>query len=329
MRLLTVTVAAFALTSAHGSFQEDAALWGNIDAINEALEVPGAIQDSELERLFQNAVETVLSADLHNQIEDLRGDAFASDDFSVVDAYVERALPSIKIMLLGESNSIGVNVEYFLGLAAPGTGAYDFFDLALDGFYVNGFSGTAELPVWMERGASSFQAVTDSEIAGAYAEIWQVMSIGFQGYYLYVAEQTINSLGGVPDLSDSELLAYYQVYSDPFVIHVRTALNNYLSGSDEGLYSASSLSEQLETFREYLSHRFVVLSIDPAGMGGYSILLISEEKPDRIFEAWVYTLSSGDLELREFSESDQFSGSEVAGIAERYRSFLADREHSI
>lgn len=317
------------LLPAYGSFLENRTLWNRIDGINAELAAPGAIQEDELEALFRETVETAQSAEFQNQFEDLRTDAFTSDNFEVLDQYVERAAPAITVLIMGESNNIGVNVEYFLSHAEPGTGAYDFFDLALDGFYVNGASGTAELPFWMERSGSSAQAVMDTELAGIYAEIWQAMSIGFHGYYLTVAEETIGSLGGESILSDTELQLYHQVYSDPYVMHVRRALDNYLIGSEEGLSAGSNVQEQLEMFRGYLSHRFVVLSIEPAGMGGYSILLMSQEKPDRIFQAWVYSLSGGNLELREFSESDQFTRGDVEEIADRYRSFLADREHCI
>lgn len=311
------------------TFKEDIELWNSIDKLNVELEDRDEIPAFELEELFETAVSIAISNGFTEQIENLRTDAFMQDDFETIDQYIHRAAPALTIRNAGESCNTGINISLFLEKSPPGSQAYQFFDLALDGFYVNGIPGTVELPSWMEPGASSCQAVMNYELAELYSGIWLGFSPDFNGYFAEIADETIRCLGGEPDLSDEELDAYYQVYSNPFAMHVRKALTNHLNGSDEGLYTGSNLMEQLEMFREYLPNRFVVLSIDPAGMGGYSILLMSQEKPDRIFEAWVYALSNGNLELREFSESDQFTISDVAEIADRYRSFLADSEHSL
>lgn len=307
-----------------GAFREDAELWAEIDLLNGS-----RVEAVELEDLFRTAVEMAQSPELADQFEDLRTDAFSSDDFTEIENYAERAAPGIMVLIMGESNSIGVDPEYFLSLAEPGTQDYDFFDLAMDGFYVNGRPGTAELPVWMVRNGSSACAVNDPELSSIYAEIWQGMSLGFQGYYLAVAEETITALGGESGLSDSELQSYYQVYEDPYVIHLRIAFDSFLGGSGRGIARTGNCMDQLEKYEDYLPQRFVVLSIEAAAMGGYSVLIMSQECPDRIFDAWVYETAQGEKELRGFSESDMFTPEEVCEIAERYSEFLNDRRHSI
>ncbi len=326
MRFFVLT-AAVALLTAQGSFQENESVWNEIDLLNQALDADP--ENSELELLFRNAVDLAQSNELAAQFDVLRDEAYTSDDFTEIDEYVDRAAPAITVLILGESNNIGVNVGRFLTLADPGTPARSFFDLALDGFYVNGRIGTAELPVWMERAGSSAQAAADPELAEMYAGIWEGMSIDFQGYYLSVATETISFLGGETDFTGNELDSYYRVYEDPCVMHVRSALNSYLNGSDQGYYFGSQLITQLNKYRGYLADHFVVLSLDPSPMGGSSILMISQEKPDRIFDAWVYESSEAELELRGFSESREFNSSEIEEIAERYRNFLEDHEHSL
>jgi len=98
------------------------------------------------------------------RFEDLRESAYESGDFGLMDAYSERTAPAIKVIVMGESNTIGVNLDYFILLAEPGSQDYEFFGLALDGFYCQGRIGTAELPQWMERAGSSAQAVMIEEI---------------------------------------------------------------------------------------------------------------------------------------------------------------------
>ncbi len=326
MRFFVLT-AAVALLTAQGSFQENESVWNEIDLLNQALDADP--ENSELELLFRNAVDLAQSNELAAQFDVLRDEAYTSDDFTDIDEYVERAAPAITVLILGESNNIGVNVGKFLALADPGTPARSFFDLALDGFYVNGRIGTAELPAWMERAGSSAQASVIPDMAEVYAGIWEGLSIDFQGYYLSVARETMSFLGGEALVTGDELDSYYRVYQDPYVMHVRSALNSYLNGSDQGFIPGSDLIAELEKYREYLSHGFVVLSLDPSPMGGYEVLLISQEKPDRIFTAWVYETSRQELELRGFSESRMFDSAEIGEIAERYRAFMEDPDHSL
>ena len=55
----------------------------------------------------------------------------------------------------------------------------------------------------------------------------------------------------------------------------------------------------------YLQSKFIVLTTDYAPGGGYSVVLLFKDKPDRIFYAWVYEFhSSKDYYLRSFKEYD-------------------------
>lgn len=182
-----------------GSFLANETLWTEIDALNRKLKSPET-ESAELERLFEQAVETALSPEFSAEFESIREDAFNTGDFTTADSFIERAAPGITVLMLGESNAIGVNVLHFLGMADPGTTEYEFFDLATDGFYAMGSIGTADLPVWMERDGSSAQAVMLPDIAGAYAGIWEGLGAGFHGYFLEVARETITLLGGDPDI---------------------------------------------------------------------------------------------------------------------------------
>ena len=320
--MLTVALLAF-LT---GSFVENGVLWGEIDRINGALR-PGVAAE-ELENLFEECLEAALSQELQYQFEDLREEAFTTDDFSTLDEYVERAAPCIEVVIMGESNAIGVDPQCFQMLAEPGTESWEFFDLALDGFYYHGMLATTSA-VWLERGESSAQATVNEDLATAYGEIWSAMATGFTGFYREVALETAEELGGGAELSSSELESYWAVYSHPSVIQLRESLNSWAEGESSGLSQGDELAVQLGKYSDYLADPFVVLAVDRAPMGGDVITVISCLKPDRIFEAWVYGAESGQGELRGFTESNEFNAGQVEEIADRYRSFLNDLDHTI
>ena len=84
------------------TFHEDQALWSTIDSLNETMEVPGTISANEIEGLFRQALETAVSSELEQQMEDLRADAFLTGDFTVADSYILRASPLITILIAGE-----------------------------------------------------------------------------------------------------------------------------------------------------------------------------------------------------------------------------------
>ncbi len=181
------------------SFNEDQALWNMIDTLKASMEVPGTISDTEIQGLFRQALETAVSSELGQQMEDLRADAFQSGDFTVADSYVLRAAPVITVLLAGESNNIGVNVHYFLEKSDPDGEAHTFFDLAADGFYFDRNSprpGTSELPVWLERAGSSAQAIVEEDLSEIYLRIWQGYRIDFSGYFGELADETIAVLSG-------------------------------------------------------------------------------------------------------------------------------------
>lgn len=319
--------------SAGGDFVENTTLWERIDELNVLLEEAASFPSEELEEMFRSAVGIACYSELAQQMEDLRTDAFMTGDFSVLDEYAARAEPAVTVIAMGESNSIGVHVSTFLLKSRPGTESYSFFDLASDGFYVDGelrIVGTAELPEWMERSGSSHQAVIDAEAARQYTGLWSLLLPEFNGYFRTVAYHTIAGLNDdALILSGEELQAYRRVYDDPFVQHVRTGLDSFMAGEGRGVFQGEELLGNLEAWREYLSHRFVVLSLEPSPAGGYLITLLSREKPDRAFTAWVYSLAGGDFQLRGFSESGDIPREDIPELTLRYSAFLADTLHCI
>jgi len=99
------------------------------------------------------------------------------------------------------------------------------------------------------------------------------------------------------DSPTEDLQSYYNIYQAPSVLHLRKALNSYLDGTNIGMEGGAVIEKRiiestltgLDAFdRMYYKSKFIVLSIEPYNYGGELITIIFQDKPDKIFQAWVY-----------------------------------------
>jgi hypothetical protein len=121
-------------------------------------------------------------------------------------------------------------------------------------------------------------------------------------------------------LTPDQMKKYAASYKNPYVLHIRKVINNYLRGKLVGddNYKALAAVDQ-----EYLKNKFIVLSIEDSLMGGREISLMSQMNPDKIFWAWVYRTGSL-YELRAF-EVQEHTEEEIKNISVRFRRFLRDK----
>ena len=197
MIAILLTIITAVSPSGNTAFQDDSALWTEIDRINGILENSDSMGSEELGELFRETVEIAASCGLSDQFELIRAYCFETDDYSLSDTYIDRAAPGITVLMLGESTPIGVNTAAFLDISEPGSEAEEFFLTAGKGFYVDGdlrIIGTAELPEWMVRSESSAQASVDSDLASEYLAVWQNLSPLLHGYFRTIADETIKAL---------------------------------------------------------------------------------------------------------------------------------------
>lgn len=141
-----------------------------------------------------------------------------------------------------------------------------------------------------------------------------------------------------PDFSEDELESYYAVYKDPYVLHLRKALNGYLNGTNEGMEIPIAVIESqvidgkqygLSAFdKSYYKSKFVVLYLDNTDMGGKVIDILFQDKPDKIFRAWVYKLADGRYDLRGFWQLN-IPDKELAEIVKIFQKFIQDKEHAL
>lgn len=138
-------------------------------------------------------------------------------------------------------------------------------------------------------------------------------------------------------VADPALQDYYNSYEDPFVIQIRTTLNNYIN--DPKTVSASLVEKGLTMERktglsnfsdDYYKGRFVVIDIGNFPGGGKQINILFPDKPDKVFWVWVYKLSEGEgYEMRGFAENPSYTQEIIDSIINQYPHLLNDKAHSI
>lgn len=134
-------------------------------------------------------------------------------------------------------------------------------------------------------------------------------------------------------LSRSQQARYVALYKDPYVREVRGLLDRYLKGkSREGDMSAvdglnGDKTDGLKAFSsDYYRSRFVVVEVAPALFGGHVVSIVFLDKPDRMFDVWIYKIVGGAYEPRAFSVAQNWSAEQIALV---YENFLRDRKHSL
>ncbi len=147
-----------------------------------------------------------------------------------------------------------------------------------------------------------------------------------------VTRQTTNQ-------NKTDINQYYQVYNDPYVLYLRKALNAYLADTINEVNVAeeainkdkeNGLITGLDSFdKSYYRSKFVVFTINNNLAGGKDIEIVFQEKPDRIFYAWVYQLADGNYELRGFNSKENIDKEQMSKILEGYKDLILDKEHSL
>ena len=131
---------------------------------------------------------------------------------------------------------------------------------------------------------------------------------------------------GEAHFTPDQLKEYYLVYTNSDVRYLRTVFDAYLKKSP-GHESEYNLLSNWSS--EYFRSKFVVLARDANPFGGNLITLIFEDRPDKIFVAWVYPEGEDrTLTLRRF-EPGPYSEDDVARTRTRYRTILEDKEHAM
>lgn len=145
--------------------------------------------------------------------------------------------------------------------------------------------------------------------------------------------------GQTAELVPEEREKYYRVYKNPFVLYLRKALNAYLANdSAQACIFEGAVKEQrregiitgLEAFsKDYYKSKFIVATIDDDKENGKDIQVIFQDKPDRIFFAWVGNNPSGEICLLGFNSKEHFDAKAMKEMIDYYKPYLFDKEHAL
>jgi hypothetical protein len=135
-------------------------------------------------------------------------------------------------------------------------------------------------------------------------------------------------------LTGAKLKEYHSLYQDPFVLQVRRSLDRYLRGEFRGLEWAPVVkgilgdgTDGLGSFdKSYYKSKFIVIQTEGFLGGGKTVSIVFIDRPDRMFDVWIYRLASGSYEMRAFSQDNSFVAKEIQFV---YRNLLADKKHAL
>jgi hypothetical protein len=78
------------------------------------------------------------------------------------------------------------------------------------------------------------------------------------------------------------------------VVHLRKALDNYASGSSDGIEEFAIDDGQQAGLmfysKQYYRSPFIILHYEQHLGGGRDIAIVFRDRPDRVFRAWVYQI---------------------------------------
>ena len=118
----------------------------------------------------------------------------------------------------------------------------------------------------------------------------------------YAESQEPSRIGESPSEKD--------IYSNPYIRHIRLALNGYLNGTNNGVeeYALNDFGEGdcgLNNFdKSYYKSKFIVFNANDGEYGGVQANIVFVNKPDTIFWAWVFRFDvDGEYVLRAFCEN--------------------------
>jgi len=102
-----------------------------------------------------------------------------------------------------------------------------------------------------------------------------------------------------------------EIYNNPYIKHVRTALNGHLDGSNSDAEEVMALGENqqsecgLSRFDKlYYQSKFFLYDASDNDYGGVQAYVVFVDKPDTLFWAWIYRLGGdGEYSLRGFCKA--------------------------
>ncbi len=135
------------------------------------------------------------------------------------------------------------------------------------------------------------------------------IALGILAWMMTSKSEPIQQSASGVSAEDRALLL--KAIQDPFVLHVRSAINNFNAGNTAGISSEIDLGK----YRPYLQSKFILMQVNnTATMGGKDMLIAFQDNPDQFFYVWVYQQGDGSLELRAFEPYADISSEQAQQI---------------
>ncbi|MGB6624795.1 MAG: hypothetical protein WBE43_08415 [Candidatus Acidiferrales bacterium] len=131
---------------------------------------------------------------------------------------------------------------------------------------------------------------------------------------------------GEAHFTPEQLQQYYLVYKNADVQYLRTVFDAYLQGKG-GREEEFQLLKKWD--KSYYRNKFVVLSRNGNPFGGTIITIIFEDRPDKVFQAWVYPEGIKKILTLRVFDLGKFSSEDVRRIRVRYKQLLEDKVHAM
>ena len=132
-------------------------------------------------------------------------------------------------------------------------------------------------------------------------------------------------LEGEAQFTHEQLEQYYVVYKNSDACYLRSLFDGYLNSSGGTEQQCQALSKW---DKAYFRSKFIVMSRDVNTFGGTLITILFQDRPDKVFVAWVYADGSDKkLALRKL-EAGNFSEQDIRRINVRYKKLIVEPPHS-
>jgi hypothetical protein len=131
---------------------------------------------------------------------------------------------------------------------------------------------------------------------------------------------------GEAKFTPEQLEQYSLVYKNSDVQYLRTLFDTYLKNSG----GTEEERQQLQKWnKDYFRSKFMVMSRENNMFGGTLITILFQDRPDKVFVAWIYPDGSNkELTLRRLDVGD-FTDEDLKRIRIRYKKLIEDKVHAM